>query len=184
MSKSRSARAVMFLIFASFALVAGCHKKVASTPAVTRPPQPSTAPAATPPRSAQQTPSTETPHPAPTPSLEQLFQQDVRDAFFDYDKSDIRTNDQAALVGDADFMRSHPEVRFTIEGHCDERGSEEYNLALGDRRATAAKRYLVNMGIAENRIQTTSYGKERPFCTQQNESCWRENRRAHFTMAQ
>ena len=73
-------------------------------------------------------------------------------------------------------------IRFTIEGHCDERGSEEYNLGLGDRRANAAKQYMVSMGIGEDRIQTTSYGKERPFCTEHNEACWQQNRRAHFVM--
>lgn len=107
----------------------------------------------------------------------------VKDAFFDYDKSALTSTDRAALTADAEFLRAHPGVRFTIEGHCDERGSEEYNLGLGDRRATSAKDYLVDLGISDSRIQTTSYGKERPFCTQETESCWSQNRRAHFTLA-
>jgi peptidoglycan-associated lipoprotein len=86
------------------------------------------------------------------------------------------------LQKDAEFLNLHPEIRFAIEGHCDERGGEEYNLALGDLRATSAKKYMVSLGIAEDRIQTTSYGKERPFCTEHNEACWQQNRRAHFVM--
>jgi len=183
MRKDRSNRIVMLVIFAAFTVVSGCHKKVASAPAVIRPPQPApAAPTVTPPASPSTTAKGETLPPAPSPSLEQLFQQNIRDAFFDYDKSDIRSDAGEALTNDAEFLRSHPDVRFTIEGHCDERGSEEYNLGLGDRRATSAKRYLVNLGIADARVQTTSYGKEHPFCTEQNESCWRQNRRGHLVM--
>jgi peptidoglycan-associated lipoprotein len=122
--------------------------------------------------------------PAASESLDQLFQEDVKDAFFDYNKWDIRSDSRQALLNDAEFLRSHPEVKFVIAGHCDERGSEEYNLGLGDRRATAAKDYLVNLGISSDRIQTTSYGKEKPFCTQEKESCWQQNRRDHLLMAQ
>jgi peptidoglycan-associated lipoprotein len=119
---------------------------------------------------------------APTPGLDDLFKEAVRDAFFDYDKSDIRPDAKESLTKNAEFLNLHREIRFAIEGHCDERGSEEYNLGLGDRRATAAKKYMVSLGIAEDRIQTTSYGKERPFCTEHNEACWQQNRRAHFVM--
>jgi peptidoglycan-associated lipoprotein len=117
------------------------------------------------------------------PSLEELFTKEVQDAFFDYDKAGIRDDARSALAKTAEFLRSYPQVAVVIEGHCDERGSTEYNLALGDRRDDAAKGFLVSQGIAGDRIQTVSYGKERPFCTQSNEACWQQNRRAHFRMA-
>ncbi len=117
------------------------------------------------------------------PTLEQLFQQNIRDAFFNYDKSDIRPDASDALTRDADFLRTRSEVRFTIEGHCDERGGEEYNLALGDRRAAATKQFLVSLGIPADRIQVVSLGKERPFCSSENEACYQQNRRGHFVLA-
>jgi peptidoglycan-associated lipoprotein len=123
------------------------------------------------------------PPPAPKPvevSEEELFGQNVKDAYFDYDKSDIRPDAQQTLTADADFLKAHPGIRFTIEGHCDERGSEEYNLGLGDRRANAAKNFLVNLGVSADRIGTISYGKSRPTCTESNEDCWQKNRRGHF----
>jgi peptidoglycan-associated lipoprotein len=117
------------------------------------------------------------------PSLEELFTKEVQDAFFDYDKASIRDDARSALAKTAEFLRSYPQVAVVIEGHCDERGSTEYNVALGDRRDDAAKEFLVSQGVAGDRIQTVSYGKERPFCTQSNEACWQQNRRAHFRMA-
>ncbi|MGH9469290.1 MAG: peptidoglycan-associated lipoprotein Pal [Terriglobia bacterium] len=120
------------------------------------------------------------PPPAPTVSEEQLFTQNVKDAFFDFNKSTIRPDAAQALTNDADFLKQHPDISFTIEGHCDERGSEEYNLGLGDRRATAAKNYLVNLGVSADKITTISYGKDRPFCTEHTEACWQQNRRAHL----
>lgn len=182
MRKASPNRAVMLITFAAIVVFSSCHKRVASTPAVPRAPEAPPASPAAPPSPASTAKSTEAARPAPAPSLAQLFQQNVRDAFFDYNKSDIRSDTRTALLNDAEFLRSHPEIRFTIEGHCDERGSEEYNLGLGDRRATAAKRYLVSLGITDSRIQTTSYGKERPFCTEHDESCWQENRRGHMAM--
>jgi len=113
-------------------------------------------------------------------SDEQLFNQNVRDAFFDYDKSNIRPDAQQALMGDAAFLQQHPNIRFTVEGHCDERGSTEYNLGLGDRRATAVKDFLVQQGVSADRIRTISYGKEKPFCAEHTEDCWQQNRRGHF----
>jgi peptidoglycan-associated lipoprotein len=122
--------------------------------------------------------------PAETPkaevSEEEVFGQGMKDAFFDYDKADIRPDAQQALTSDADFLKAHPGIKFTIEGDCDERGSEEYNLGLGDRRATAAKSFLVNLGINGDLINTISYGKDRPSCTDHDENCWQQNRRAHF----
>jgi len=123
------------------------------------------------------------PAPAPSASVADLFNQNIRDAFFDTDKSDLRPDARDALTKDAEFLRSYPDVRVSIEGHCDERGSTEYNLGLGERRADAAKNYLVSLGIAANRIDTVSWGKERPFCTEHNETCWQQNRRAHLVMA-
>lgn len=123
------------------------------------------------------------PPPAPSASVSELFSENVRDAFFDTNKSDLRPDARDALTKDAEFLRSYPDVRISIEGHCDERGSTEYNLGLGERRADAAKNFLVSLGITANRIDTVSWGKERPFCTEHTETCWQQNRRAHFVMA-
>jgi peptidoglycan-associated lipoprotein len=117
---------------------------------------------------------------APSATEEELFNQNVKDVFFDYDKYDIRPDQQAAVQGDASFLKEHANVRVTIEGHCDERGSTEYNLALGDNRANAVKNALVQDGVAADRIKTISYGKEKPFCTEHTEACWQQNRRGHF----
>jgi peptidoglycan-associated lipoprotein len=116
--------------------------------------------------------------------IAQLFEQNVRDAYFDFNKADIRPDAREALTKDAEFLRSYPSVHLTLEGHCDERGSTEYNLGLGARRAQAAKNYLVSLGITPDRMDTVSEGKEQPICTESTEECWQENRRAHFVMAQ
>ncbi|MGA7295215.1 MAG: peptidoglycan-associated lipoprotein Pal [Terriglobales bacterium] len=120
------------------------------------------------------------PPPAPSATEEELFSQNVKDIFFDYDKYDIRAADQGSLQGDAQFLQQHPDIHFTIEGHCDERGSTEYNLALGTNRADSVKNALIQAGVSGDRIKTISYGKEKPFCTEHNEECWQQNRRAHF----
>jgi len=117
---------------------------------------------------------------APKPTMDELFLKEVRDAYFDYDKAEIRADAREALGKTADFFRNYPQLRVTIEGHCDERGSTEYNLALGDRRASAVKQYLVGLGIAADRLTTVSYGKEKPFCMQTDEACYQQNRRGHF----
>ena len=119
---------------------------------------------------------------AAQPGVDELFAQNVKDAFFDFDKSDIREDARAALTKDAEFLRSYAQVRVSIEGNCDERGSTEYNLGLGQRRAEAAKNYLISLGIPADRMETVSWGKERPVCTDHNEDCWQRNRRAHFVM--
>jgi peptidoglycan-associated lipoprotein len=111
---------------------------------------------------------------------EELFSQNVKDIYFDYDKYDVRAGDQRSLQGDAQFLQQHANIHITIEGHCDERGSTEYNLALGTSRADAVKNALIQAGVAGDRIKTISYGKEKPFCTESNESCWQQNRRGHF----
>jgi peptidoglycan-associated lipoprotein len=124
------------------------------------------------------------PAPAPAePTLDELFLKEVRDAYFDYDKADLRPDARAALSKTADFLKNYPQLKVTIEGHCDERGSTEYNLGLGDRRASAVKQFLVSSGISADRLSTVSYGKEKPFCTESNESCWQQNRRGHFVKA-
>jgi len=119
---------------------------------------------------------------AMTPSEEELFAKMVKDLYFDYDKYDVRTSEQADLSADANFFKEHSNLRFVIEGHCDERGSEEYNMALGDNRAQAAKKQLISMGVDPSRIKVISYGKEKPFCNQDDESCYQQNRRAHFSL--
>jgi peptidoglycan-associated lipoprotein len=120
------------------------------------------------------------PPPQAAPDIDKLFLQEVKDAYFDFNKADVRTDAREALAKTAEFFRKHPEVRVTIEGHCDERGSTEYNLVLGDRRAAAVKNYLISLGISADRMTTTSLGKERPFCTDSNEECWQRNRVGHF----
>jgi peptidoglycan-associated lipoprotein len=120
--------------------------------------------------------------PTNTMSAEDEFKANVQDAFFDYDTYDIRSDAQATLSRDASYLVSHPDVKVVIGGYCDERGSNEYNLALGQNRADAAKNALVTAGVASNRIRVISYGKEKPFCSESTEECWQQNRRAGFTM--
>jgi peptidoglycan-associated lipoprotein len=127
------------------------------------------------------TPSGPTQPGAPVPGTQAHFTQQMagRDViYFDTDRFNIDAEDQAALQQQANYLRQYPNVRATIEGHCDERGTREYNLALGERRANAAKNYLVSLGIAADRLTTVSYGKERPVALGSNESAWAQNRRA------
>jgi peptidoglycan-associated lipoprotein len=123
------------------------------------------------------------PPPAPVaaaPTDEDLFSQNVKDVYFDYDQAEIRGDQQSSVLGDVQFLNQHASINFTVEGHCDERGSTEYNLALGDKRATAVKNALVAAGVGASRIKTISYGKEKPFCSESNEACWQQNRRGHL----
>ena len=131
---------------------------------------------------ARVTVTTPPPPPPPKPSAteEELFARNVKDIYFDYDKYDIRADQSGPIQADAQFLNQHSNVSFTLEGHCDERGSTEYNLALGDNRANAVKNALVQAGVNASRIRTISYGKEKPFCTECNEPCWQQNRRGHF----
>jgi peptidoglycan-associated lipoprotein len=105
---------------------------------------------------------------------------DLRDIFFDFDKYDVRPNDAKTLDANAAWLKSHENMLVLVEGHCDERGTNEYNLALGERRAKATMNYLVAQGVQANRITIISYGEERPVCTEHTEACWAKNRRAHF----
>lgn len=135
--------------------------------------------------SARITVAAEPPPPPPTkpaPTLEELFRANVFDAFFDYDKADIRPDARETLAKTAEFLRTHQQVKVNIEGHCDERGSTEYNLALGDRRAQVVRQFLISLGVAPERMESVSWGKERPFCTTSDETCWQQNRRGHFVM--
>jgi peptidoglycan-associated lipoprotein len=112
----------------------------------------------------------------------------IQDAYFDYDKHAIRPDAENALKTDAqtlsDIIRQYPDFKLTVEGHCDERGSEEYNLALGDARAKQAKEYLATLGLPGDQLNIISYGKDRPACADHDEACWQKNRRAHISQAQ
>ena len=110
------------------------------------------------------------------------IQKEFNDVFFDLDKSTIKDEGRSVLTANANYMKRRPSVRVTVEGHCDERGTAEYNLALGDRRANAVKAYLVELGVPPASITVVSKGKEAPFCTEHNESCWQQNRRGHFVV--
>ncbi|MDP9039134.1 MAG: OmpA family protein [Acidobacteriota bacterium] len=113
---------------------------------------------------------------------DKLFHDNVQDVFFDYDSYELRPDAQTNAGKAAAFLVAHPDVKVVIGGYCDDRGSAEYNLALGENRANSAKTALVNAGVAANRIRVVSYGKEKQFCTEENETCWQENRRAQFTV--
>ncbi len=117
-----------------------------------------------------------------SPTDEELFSESVKDIFFAYDKSIVPSNEESAVERDARFLAAHPYMKLLISGHCDERGSEEYNLALGDGRADTVRDQLERLGVKTDRIRTISYGKEKPFCTEETESCWQMNRRAHFSL--
>lgn len=172
-------------------IVSACGKK---KPPVTAPPP--AAPAETP----RTTPTPPPPPPAPpreapqprVPTEDEIFagktleqlnaEKPLGDAYFDLDSQAIREDAKAALQKDADWMKRWGSTKVMVEGHGDERGSAEYNLALGERRATAVRDYLVNLGVATDRIQVVSKGKEAPVCTESNESCWQQNRRGHFVI--
>jgi peptidoglycan-associated lipoprotein len=129
-----------------------------------------------------------TENPPPTLSSSELLSQQGQDAYFDYDKSDIRPDARDALTRDADLLKrifqNDRNVTIMVEGHCDERGSAEYNLGLGDRRASSAKDFLVQLGVPADKLKTISYGKEKPQCTDATEECYQKNRRAHLGIAQ
>lgn len=180
---------------AGFAMIgAGCaKKKVASAPP---PPPAPAAPApstprqvtptprqSTPPRENASNPGPRIPNAATRARIDELLAK-IEDAYFDYDKHTLRPDAVTALQSDSaelrDILKDYPDYKLTIEGHCDERGSEEYNMALGDQRAHAAKEYLVQVGIPSDQLNTVSYGKERPACTDHDEACWQKNRRVHI----
>jgi peptidoglycan-associated lipoprotein len=191
----RSHLGIALAAVAALSIVSGCAKKKvaaapppAPQPAAVEPSRPAPAPART------QTPTTQarTPEPTPRPSMpdavtrariDQLLAR-IEDAYFDYDRHTLRPDAIQALKGDStelrDILKDYPEYKLTIEGHCDERGSAEYNIALGQARADAAKSYLVGVGIPDGQLATVSYGKEKPACEDHDESCWQKNRRIHI----
>jgi peptidoglycan-associated lipoprotein len=113
---------------------------------------------------------------------EAAFHQNVKDIFFDYDSYDLRPDATASTTEAATYLAAHPNIKVVIGGYCDDRGSAEYNLALGENRANAARAALVSAGVASNRLRVISYGKEKQFCTEETESCWQQNRRAQFSL--
>jgi peptidoglycan-associated lipoprotein len=134
------------------------------------------------------TPAPRYPNAATRLRIDELLAK-IEDAYFDYDKATIRPDALKALEADStelrDILANYPDYKLTVQGHCDERGSTEYNLALGDRRAAAAKDFLVQMGIPAGQLSLISYSKERPVCTEHDEACWQRNRRIHIVaMAQ
>lgn len=172
---SKSLRAIVAPLLIGVALITGCAKKPVATPE----------PAPTPPQA-----ETPVPPPAPTstPPSESITvpsgvrSEDFSPVFFDYDAYNLRTDAKAALDKNAKLLRDNASAAITIEGHCDDRGTVEYNQALGERRAQAARDYLAAAGIASSRMNVISYGKERPFATGQDEASWQQNRRAHFVV--
>jgi peptidoglycan-associated lipoprotein len=184
------------LTVVTLALTTACHKNMA---AVKPPPSPHTESAAAP-----TTPARQAVTPAATPVVSASNQnrmpdaatkariQDlldrIQDAYFDFNRHNIRPDAQAALAADAktlgEILKQYPTYKLTIQGNCDERGSDEYNLALGDARAKEAKDYLSSLGVPAAQLDTVSFGKEHPVCTEHDESCWQKNRRAHITQEQ
>ena len=120
--------------------------------------------------------------PPPPITMEQLFEQNMHDVYFDYDKYDLRSQDVAVASEDAAFLLKYPNMKIVIGGYCDERGSAEYNLALGQNRAGSLQKALVADGVPAGSIRVISYGKEKPFCTESTEACWQENRRDHLQL--
>jgi peptidoglycan-associated lipoprotein len=165
------------LLLAGALLLAGCPKKPEVETAAPRAAAP--APAPEPKREPEPKPA---PPPPPAPAAEPV-KEPLQDAFFDFDKSNIRPDAKQALDADIQWLKANPGAKITVEGHCDERGTNEYNLALGERRAKAVKDYLVAGGIDAKRITTISYGEERPFVLGHDESAWKWNRRGHFVVA-
>lgn len=151
------------------------------------PVEPQAPPAAAPPveeARIAEAPVAPAPAPAPQPAAEPTPPAPVAklsDIFFDFDRFTIRSEARAPLEANAGILKAQSDAKILIEGHCDERGTSAYNLVLGERRAQAAKQYLQDLGVSSSQIQITSYGKERPFCTEHSEACWQSNRRAHFT---
>jgi peptidoglycan-associated lipoprotein len=186
------------LILLSLLLATACAKRPAMTqaaaPAPTGaavtapapapappPPAPVTPPAPPPVAAAPPAPAPAPPRPAPA---EFKSVPELRDVFFDFDRYALKPEAAKTLDASIEWLKANPSALVLVEGHCDERGTNAYNLVLGERRAKAAHEYLVARGVAATRIQTISYGEERPACTERNEACWSRNRRAHFLAKQ
>ena len=160
-------------------LMTGCPKRPGITVA-SAPPPAAPAPAAPAPAPAPLAAAPAPAPPAPAPAEEYKFNDALKPVYFAFDSSAIRSGDAKTLDASAAWLKAHPDQLALIEGHCDERGTNEYNLALGERRAKAAMGYLVSRGIEAGRITMISYGKERPVCTEHDEACWSKNRRDNF----
>ena len=186
-------RGLTVLVLALLAgALAGCPKRPATTavaapaPGAPAPAAPAPAPvpaprAAEPPAPAPSVTPVPAPAPAQPPAPKEFVAADVlKDIHFDFDKYDIRPGDAKILDANAGWMKANPKYLVLIEGHADERGTNEYNLALGERRAKATLSYLVSQGVQASRFTLISYGEERPQCTEKTEACWARNRRAHF----
>jgi peptidoglycan-associated lipoprotein len=180
---------------AVFVLLIGCGpKKVAQAPpppapapeVAKAPPPPEPAPKPEPKVEAEAKPVEAPPPPEVKVRIEDLLAR-IQDVYFDYDKNAIRPDADATLQANAtalrEILKQYPGYKLRIEGYCDERGSDEYNLALGDRRAKSALEFLVTLGLPAAQLDTVSYGKEKPVCTDHNEDCWQKNRRAHTTQS-
>jgi len=201
---TRGSQVMVVSLLTLAAVFAGCAKRPATSTAAQVPaptaaalsvpanPSPTTTPPAT---TATPTPgggteTTQSPPSAPGTAVQTPDQRppikdfvsipELRDIFFDFDKYDIRPEDAKTLDANSGWMKSNPNHLILIEGHCDERGTNEYNLALGERRAKATMNYLVSQGVQASRITIISYGEERPVCMEHNEACWAKNRRSHF----
>jgi peptidoglycan-associated lipoprotein len=177
------------------AFMSGCHKKVAAAaPPPPPPPAAREAPAPAPPPARAETRASTPAPPAEAPAqvartskaLEDYLNK-LLDAYFDYDKAELRADAQTALNSNSSELRAllqeFPNTKFVVEGNCDERGSPEYNLALGERRAKAAEEFLTQIGVPAERLTIISYGQERPVCSDHDENCWQKNRRAHLSVA-
>jgi peptidoglycan-associated lipoprotein len=176
-------RSVIFLLFLTLAVLPACNRKaetatvksdISSSTEATKTPEPPAYSSATPKNPIQE--SVEVSKPLDVG----LSGQSFRDAFFDFDKYLIRNDAKEALQKDAEVLNNHPNMKVQIEGHCDDRGTEEYNLVLGNHRAEAVKQYLVTLGVDGSRISIISYGKDKPYCSQHSATCYQENRRGHF----
>lgn len=170
----------MSLALGALVFAPACQKKAPTTAQQTMPTTAAPAPAAAPAAAATAS--------APAPDvlsqdLDRLNRSGyLKDAFFDYDRSELRDDARKALAADSEWLKMYPSVRILVEGHCDERGTEAYNLALGERRAQAAEEYLAALGVSSSRVKVVSYGKERPFCTEATDPCYQENRRGHVVI--
>jgi len=191
MTRVRHLASILVCSAAIAVAAAGCHKKVPQQAAAPPPPPPPPAARPVPPPPPPPPPPAPVRPPAPL-TEEQLFAQKsldqlnaehpLTDAYFDLDKSEIREDAKSSLQKDADWMKKWQSTQVSVEGHCDSRGSSEYNLALGSRRAESVKSYLVSLGVPATRVLVVSKGKEQPVCTDENESCWQQNRRGHFVV--
>ena len=189
---TRAAQVTLMSLLMAGLMITGCAKRPATTAATAATPAPAPAPRAAPPA-----PTPSQPAPAPAPAIaapapaaaapaprpvpkEFMAVAALKEVYFDFDKYEVRAEDAKTLDANATWLKSNADNLVLIEGHCDERGTNEYNLALGERRAKATMNYLVSQGIQANRITIISYGEERPVCNEKTEACWAKNRRANF----